>query len=131
MATLNIAVPVALVNDANQLARCTGYGPSDGLTFSFPPNMRDAEGNLYVFASGWVSDSYPEALMYELSEPAWGCDMDAARRAKGAVVLGGKAGPQVIAAVLMESMEGALEVLGLVPRMETQEGDLSGAGGGT
>ena len=115
MATLNIAVPTAHIDDGNQLARCIGYGPADDRTFSFGPNMQDEAGNTYTFASGWVVDYFDQIAAAELQEPAWGCDLAAAQRAQAMVRIDEAATPDTIAAVMLDDITEALRVMGLVP----------------
>ena len=113
MATVTIAVPTAHIEDANQLARCIGIGPDDDRTFSFGPNMADAQGNTYTVASGYVSSGFCEIAAGVLQAPAWGCDLAAAQRAQARVRIGEAATPDTIAAVIGDDLAAALAVMGL------------------
>jgi len=108
---LTIACPAAMIADANQFARCTGYGPADDKTFG-AASWQDAEGNLYSVSSGLVADAYASDATSPLVEPEWGCDMDAANRAQAALTVGGAANTSHIVAVF-GSVNDALAALGV------------------
>jgi hypothetical protein len=78
---ITIAVPHNLVDDANQLARCVGYGPEDDRTFQ-GNTWQDVDGNLYAVASGPVWPAFMENALAPLVEPQWGADLTAATRAQ-------------------------------------------------
>lgn len=82
MIQITIAVPVALIEQANQLARCIGYTEADGLTFTLAPQIGG-----YAVASGLVHEAFLTNAFLPLTEPEWGADMDAAAEAQAAVTL--------------------------------------------
>ena len=96
---LTIACPEAMIADANQFARCTGYGPDDDKTFG-AATWQDAGGNLYSISSGLVvAESYQGNALGLLIEPEWGCDLAAANRAQAKIKIGGSARPDKLVAV--------------------------------
>lgn len=79
--------PVALRDDANQLARALGLGPEDDQTFG-ATTYSGAGGGVYCVASfepahAWF-DSHANGLP---AAPAWGADMQAAQRALDRLVI--------------------------------------------
>lgn len=82
MIQITIAVPVALIEQANQLARCIGYTEADGLTFTLAPQIGG-----YAVASGLVDPAFVSDAFQPLIEPEWGADMGAAAAAQAEVVL--------------------------------------------
>ena len=112
MLTITIACPEAMIPDANQLALCLGYGPDDDKTFGLPL-WQDAQGNRYSIASGLVGENFQQTATSPLVEPAWGCDMDAARRAQAVTRIGGTADPSRLVAVFGDDPQAAIAVLGL------------------
>lgn len=109
---LTIACPAAMIADANQFARCAGYGPDDDKTFG-PATWQDASGNLYSVSSGLVvAESYQTDALGPLIEPEWGCDLAAANRAQAKIKIGGAAQPDKLVAVFGE-VDAALAELGL------------------
>lgn len=81
MVTLFIACPAGLIPDGRQLARCIGQSAADEDTFAEVPRVAGA-GALWSVAAGPVSEAWLAAATGYLTEPPWGCDMDAARRAQ-------------------------------------------------
>ena len=109
---LTIACPEAMIADANQFARCTGYGPDDDKTFG-TATWQDTGGNLYSVSSGLVvAESYQTNALGPLTEPEWGCDLAAAQRAQAVVRVGGSAAQDAIVAVFGD-LDAALSELGL------------------
>lgn len=108
---VTIACPEAMIDDANQLALCLGYGPDDAMTYGLPI-WRDAEGNRYAVASGDVSDSFAVAAASPL-EAACGADLDAAGRAQAAITIGLPASPVTLAAMFDEDAQAAVAALGV------------------
>lgn len=82
MIQITIAVPVAMIEQANQLARCIGYTEADGLTFTLAPQIGG-----YAVASGLVHEAFLTNAFLPLTEPEYGADMEAAAEAQSAVVL--------------------------------------------
>lgn len=126
---VTIAVPEAMLIDANQLARCVGYGPDDDQTFR-TPCWQDAEGNVYSVASGPVWPAFLAVPGQTLVEPEWGADMEAAERAQATLRVSDmrspedpEAAPPIVAQADVDHVsavigpEGltALGLLGLVP----------------
>lgn len=114
MIRITIACPLALLADAAQFARATGYGPADEETFAIAPEYEDSDGNLYRVASGPVALSYPETVAAPLIEPEWSADMEAAGRAQGLIVIGGPAAPGQITAIIHDDPQAALDELGVI-----------------
>jgi len=83
---ITIAVPTALVSDANALARCVGYSSDDEGTFR-EPSWQDGSGNLYAVASGPVWPAFLAVPGQALVEPEWGADLVAATRAQALLVV--------------------------------------------
>ena len=108
---LTIACPEAMIADANQFARCTGYGPDDDKTFG-AATWQDASGNLYSVTSGLVKEVYQGNAMATLKRPDWDCNMAAANRAQAKIKIGGAARPDNLVAVFGE-VDAALAELGL------------------
>ena len=79
---LTIACPLALRDDANNLAMVLGYRPDDAETY--------AGGNLYACASLPVSDTFTTTAQSGLQRPSWDIDntvnMAGANRAQSALV---------------------------------------------
>lgn len=78
---LTIACPEAAIGDANQLARCLGFGPDDDKTFG-AAWLLDANGSRYAAASFEADQAWFAALEAPLMMPDWGCDLAAAARAR-------------------------------------------------
>lgn len=133
--TVTIAVPAARVADANQLARCVGYGAADEETFR-APSWQDSKGRRYSVASGPVWPAFLMVPHEPLKEPEWGADMEAASAAHEVLVVSDcrpsegnldpvvePADPAFITAVVgLEGLE-ALDLMGLTP-IPTEEPDL-------
>lgn len=119
MIRITFACPEAHIADANQLARCVGYGPDDDKTYG-GAQYQDADGNRYDVASGLVVPHFVEATMSPLNEPEWGADMEAAQRAQALAALGEPASPEHIAAIVGDDVNEALNFLGLMP-IKTEE----------
>ncbi len=83
---LTISCPVAMIPDANQLARCLGLSGADDQTFG-AATWQDASANRYAAASFEASDAWFSGATSPLIEPEWGCDLAAASRAQAAIVL--------------------------------------------
>lgn len=121
---LTIACPLALIDDASQLARVIGESAADEATFTDAPVYVDAEGNRYAVPHGAVFPAFIGNAVAPLAVPEWGADMDAATRAQACVTVwqmpedgedpGPLAAPDRIAAVPGMDMGAALAVLGLV-----------------
>lgn len=112
MLTLTIATPEEHIADANQFARCIGNGPDDDKTFCLP-FWQDADGNLYAVASGLVGIRFVEVATGPLQEPAWGCDMDAARRAQARIRMNAPASPDAIVAAFSSDPLATVANMGL------------------
>lgn len=123
---VTIACPEALIRDANQLALCLGLGPEDAQTYG-EAVWQDAAGNRYAVASAVVSRHFAAVAASALSEPAWGADMAAARRAQAALrVIAPSAAPEAppppdpcatpeaIVTVIEEDTAAAVRMLGVV-----------------
>jgi hypothetical protein len=117
---LAIAVPLAFRDDANQFARCVGYGPDDDKTFNHGPNAQDEAGGLYIFSSGWVGPNFIADATQPLTEPEWGCDLEAATRAQAMIAMDATAAPDRIVAWAIEDTAAAMAAMGLVAKTETQ-----------
>jgi len=113
-----IAVPVAHITDANQLALCLGESASDDQTFT-TTNWQDADGNLYAVCSTVAKPVFVELASQPLQAPARVPDVDieAATRAQALLSINDKpAGPDRIAVILGDRLESAMdhiEALGL------------------
>lgn len=87
---ITIACPVALMDDANQLAAVIGESMADAQTFQ-GDGWQDGEGNRYSSASAEVFDAWLTVADEPLTRPAWDTDnqidMVAAERAQAAVVV--------------------------------------------
>lgn len=114
MIRVTMACPEALVEDANQLALCLGYGPQDAQTFG-AALWQDATGNRYALSSAVQDEAGLARLQGALSAPAWDCDLAAAGRAQGALRMGFAAAPGLIAAQVGVSPAAALAALGVTP----------------
>ena len=116
-----IAVPEALISDANQLALCLGESSADDQTFG-AANYQDAEGNFYSVSSTVAKPVFAEKASQPLQAPnhAPGVDLEAATRAQALLQInGGIATPNVIAVILGARTERAqdhIAVLGLTLR---------------
>ena len=114
-----IAVPVAHITDANQLALCLGESASDDQTFT-TTNWQDADGNLYAVCSTVAKPVFVELASQPLQAPAHAPDVDigAATRAQGLLSINNKpAAPDRIAVILGDRLESAMDhiaALGLV-----------------
>ena len=87
---ITAACPAAMTEDANSLAMCLAYGPSDGNTYG-PLNWQDADGNLYAAASWEARPEWVTAAQSTLERPEWDeepytVNMAGARRAQAALV---------------------------------------------
>ncbi|RID91559.1 hypothetical protein D2N39_12725 [Gemmobacter lutimaris] len=125
MITITIACPEALIADANQLARCIGYGPDDDQTYG-AASWQDAGGNRYAVASGPVGAAFPQAAASLLASPQWGADMAAAARAQAAIRIWTEdqpitASPDHIAVVIGDDARAALAGLGVTQVPEEAE----------
>lgn len=132
--TVTIAVPTSLIGDANELARCVGYGAADGETFR-EASWQDGDGQLYAVASGPVWPAFLSVPYEPLVAPEWGADMEAAGRALAALLVsdmrapadGGDppeaapADPEHIVAVIGPDGMAAVALLGLVPVPEPED----------
>lgn len=117
MTRVTIIVPAAHVADANQLGRVLGQSAADDQTYG-AAIYQDAQGARYAMASGIVGPSFIQTAAAPLTEPPWGADMDAARRAQSIVqVVTGpgeiEAGPGRILALVGWWPADALAALGL------------------
>ena len=74
----------ALIDDANQLARCIRRSEDDEATYAL--NMTDGK-NEYALVSTFVSPQWIGAASKALKEQEWGCDVKAAQRAQAALVV--------------------------------------------
>jgi len=116
-----IAVPEALISDANQLALYLGESSADDKTFT-TANYQDADGNLYAVCSTTAKPIFAEKASQPLQAPnhAPGVDLEAATRAQALLQInGGIATPNVIAVILSartESAQDHIAVLGLTLR---------------
>lgn len=113
MPRVTIACPETLRDDANQLARCIGFGPEDDQTYG-EAVWRDAAGNAYAVASAMVGEGFAEAATSPLAAPAWGCDLSAATRAQAKIRVGGSADPAALVAVFSDNAASALAELGVL-----------------
>lgn len=116
---ITIAVPLAFVAVANELARCVGYSEADGQTFAGETH-RSAAGDGFSVASGVVAPKFITDAVAPLSAPPWGADLDLAGEAQALVRVWAdeapvSAAPDIIAAFVGEDVELALDALGLVP----------------
>jgi hypothetical protein len=87
---ITAACPAAMIEDANSLAMCLAYGPSDGNTYK-ALNWQDAEGNLYAAASFEARPEWVTAAQSPLQRPEWDVEpyvinMAGATRAQAALV---------------------------------------------
>jgi hypothetical protein len=117
---LAISVPLLARDDANQFARCVGYGPDDDRTFNHGPNAQDEAGSLYIFSSGWVGPNFISDATQPLTEPEWGCDLEAAMRAQARIRQDSIATPYTIAAWAIEDTGLAMQAMGLTPYIEAE-----------
>ncbi|QLQ18689.1 MAG: hypothetical protein HZT43_08445 [Exiguobacterium profundum] len=118
---ITIAVHAPDVADANAWARCLGEGPDDGPVFGEAIFPR-ADGNLFAVASGTFSEGFLSRAEAPPVAPAWPVDLVAATRAQALLARGAAAAPGVIAAVIEEDPQTALELLGLRrPEIEVPE----------
>ncbi len=114
MILLTIACPEQHIHIGNQFSRCVGLGPDDDKTFGLPL-WQDAQGNRYAASSGLVSPHFPDVATGELVEPAWGCDMEAARAAQALIRLDVLATPDTITAIIGGDALSSLAAMGLTP----------------
>lgn len=112
MPRVTIACPEVFISAANHLARCIGLGPEDDQTYGLP-SWQDEAGNKYAVASVVVGEGFVVAATTELSEPAWGCDLQRARFAQSKVRINEPASPETISAVFDENPQSALSLLGV------------------
>ena len=116
-----IAVPEALIPDANHLALALGESIADDQTFG-AANYQDAQGNLYSVSSTVAKPVFAEKASQPLQAPnhAPGVDLEAATRAQALLQInGGIATPNVIAVILgarTEIAQDHIAVLGLTLR---------------
>jgi len=104
-----IAVPEALIPDANQLALCLGESSADDQTFG-AASYQDAQGNLYSVSSTVAKPIFAQLASQPLQAPnhAPGVDLEAATRAQALLQInGGIATPDVIAVILSARTESA------------------------
>ena len=116
-----IAVPEALISDANQLALALGESAADDQTFG-AATYQDDEGNLYAVCSTVAKPIFVQLAGQPLQAPnhAPEMDLEAATRAQAMIQInGGIATPNVIAVILSartESAQDHIAVLGLTLR---------------
>ena len=99
---VTIAVPIAHIQDANQLALCLGESSADDRTFT-NASYQDAQGNLYAVASTVARPTFAQAAGQPLQAPdhSPGMDLTAATRAQALLQINdGIAAPDVIAVIL-------------------------------
>lgn len=88
---LTFICPAALIDDANHIAMTLAFSLADGMTYRKPPQLQDANGNLYSAASSLVGPSFIDNATSPLVRPEWDVDslidMDAAQRAQALVRL--------------------------------------------
>ena len=106
---VTIAVPIAHIQDANQLALCLGESSADDRTFT-NASYQDADGNLYAVCSTVAKPIFAQIAGQPLQAPDHAPDMDveAATRAQALLQInGGIANPDVIAVILGDRLESA------------------------
>ena len=115
MIRMTIAVPLAHLDDAAELAAALGLSEADRMTFDEEHSraMQDGAGNSYRVASGLVSDDWPEMAQSPLVAREWPVDLEAATRAQALVRVGEPAAPGVIAVALGLEPDAALAAMGL------------------
>ena len=99
---VTIAVPIAHIQDANQLALCLGESSADDRTFT-NASYQDAQGNLYAVASTVARPTFAQSAGQPLQAPdhSPGMDLTAATRAQAMLQINdGIAAPDVIAVIL-------------------------------
>lgn len=116
---VTIAVPVALVASANELARCVGYSEADGQTFAGATHQNGA-GDGFAVASGVVAPKFVSDAVGPLSAPVWGADLEAAETAQALVRIWSDdlpvaAAPDIIAAYVGDDDKIAVDAMGLMP----------------
>ena len=107
--SVTIAVPSALISDANQLALALGESASDDQTFT-AANWQDSSGNLYAVCSTVAKPVFVELASQPLKAPdhAPDVDLEAATRAQALVSINDKpAGSSRIAVILGDRLESA------------------------
>ena len=99
-----IAVPVAHIADANQLAICLGQSAADDETFG-AANFQDAEGNLYAVSSTVARESFPTEAGQPLQAPAYSpnVDLTAATRAQALVQINDCVATRSVIAVILSA----------------------------
>lgn len=114
---VTIAVPEAMIDNANQLSGVLGYSEDDKYTFTHMTH-RDADGNEYCVASGLVKPSFIDDAQADLVAPAWPVDMAAANVARSKLAIWTEeqpfiAVPEYISAVWGDEVDSALAKLQL------------------
>jgi len=119
---VTIACPIAMVDDANDLAMVLGEGPADGSTFG-TFMCEDGDGAQYAVTSTVARAIFPVAATSTLSRPAWDSapytvNMAGAERAQAALVVYDPSDPVIpapsrILAVIGNDAGAALAVMGL------------------
>ena len=124
---VTIAVPIAHIQDANQLALCLGESSADDRTFT-TASYKDAQGNLYAVASTVSRPTFAQAAGQPLQAPGHAPDVDltAATRAQALLQINdGIAAPDVIAVILggrTESTQDHIAALGLIRIEQVTDG---------
>lgn len=117
MFRVTIAVPIDMIDAANEMAACIGFTADDRRTFGLITH-EDADGALYSVASGPVKPVFIENAQSPLEIPEWGADLALANVAQAAVRIWSEdepvvADPDIIAAIISEDVDGAIAALGL------------------
>ncbi|MGB1959205.1 MAG: hypothetical protein ACPHP8_08695 [Luminiphilus sp.] len=112
-----IAAPITMLAECNALAVCLGESAGDINTFTSATHA-DAEGNEYAVASTVAKPVFTEMAASELVAPEYSPDVDleAAARAQATLVIGDKAAPERMTAIVGDRTESAqdhLAALGL------------------
>lgn len=67
---ITAACPVAMRDDANDLAMVLAFGPADANTYG-EPSWQDAQGNLYAAASFIAGPNFVPTATSGLQRPSW------------------------------------------------------------
>lgn len=108
---ITIAVPEALIADANQLALILGESAADDQTFT-TTIWQDADDNLYAVCSTVAKPVFVELAAQPLQAPthAPDADIEAATRAQGLLSINDEpAAPGRIAVILGDRLESAMD----------------------
>ena len=70
---LPTAVSADIKQDSNHWAMCLGEGPDDFMTWENPLHQ-DAEGNLFIFRTLWVSQAWVDFAKQQPQRPVWDTD---------------------------------------------------------